>query len=110
MQLYNSTDPSLPAKERHPSLPAKERHQVCLQEIRKLVSNRITMEEERVPSVTSLWNHWLRSSWIHQMGQCSNHSDMYLSLPQPDSGWTTCEDGKCTIDWEAPEIVPYCNW
>ena len=97
VQLYNSIDPSL---------PAKERHQVWLQEIRKLVSNRITTEEERVPSVTSLWRHWLRSSWIHQMWQCSNQCDMYSSLPQPeDSGWTICEDGKYKIDWEAPEIV-----
>ena len=82
--------------------PTQTINQVWLQEIRRLVSNRITTEEERVPSVTSLWRHWLRSSWIYQMWQCSHHCDMYSSLSPPeDSGWTICEDGKYTIDWEA---------
>ena len=74
LQLYNSIDPSL---------PTMQRHQVWLQEIRRLVSNRITTEEERVLSVTSLWRHWLRLFWVHQMWLGSNQCDMYSSLPQP---------------------------
>lgn len=97
LQLYNSIDPSL---------PSMERHRVWLQEIGRLVSNRITTEEERVPSVTSLWRHWLRSSWVYQMWQCSNQCDIYSSLPKlEDSGWTICEEGRYAIDWEAPEVV-----
>ena len=96
LQLYHSTDPSL--------LPM-QRHQVWLQEIRRLVSNRITTEKW-VSSVTSLCCQRLRSSWIHQMWLRSNQCDMYSSLPQPeDSGWTICEEDRYAIDWEAPEVV-----
>ena len=50
--LYNSLDPSLQPRERHRTWPQK---------IREAVSDRITNEEERVPSFTSLWRHWLRA-------------------------------------------------
>ena len=79
IQLYNSIDKSL---------PTEERHQGWLQKIRLVVSNRILNEEDRVPSYTSLWRHWLRSCWVHQMWQQSVYPDMYSSLPLPEhSGW-----------------------
>ena len=77
--LYNSIEKSL---------PALERHKVWLQRIRQAVCNRILSEEERVPTYTSLWRHWQRSCWIHQMWQRSAYPDIYSFLPAPEkSGW-----------------------
>ena len=94
--LYNSIDPSL---------PPNKKHELWLKKIRNAVSNRITNEEERVPSFTSLWRHWLRSCWVSQMWQNSPLLDLYSSIPLPEhSGWMRHSDGSYVIDWEAPEI------
>ena len=57
-QLFNSLNPSLD--------PAAK-HRVWLQEIRSVANNRITTEEEKAPSYTSLWQHWLWSYWVTQL-------------------------------------------
>ena len=83
----------------------QERHQLWLQKIRETVAERITCEEERVPSFTALWRHWLRSCWISQLWQNSPQSDVYSQLPPPDeSGWLLHQDGSYTINWEDPEV------
>lgn len=93
--LYNSISASL---------PNRDKHELWLQEIRKIVSERILNEEERLPSITSLWRHWLRSCWVSQMWQNSSEQDMYTPLPLPEeSGWIK-SDGSYAIDWEAQEI------
>ena len=95
IQLYNSTDTQL---------SITERHQAWLQKIRQTVSNRIINEQDQIPSHTSLWRHWLRSCWVHQMWQQSIYPDMYSSLPLPElSGWIK-EDNSYAIDWEDKEI------
>ena len=63
IHLYNSIDSSL--------LP-EEKHEAWLQEIRKIVCDRILSEEDRVPSFISLWRHWMRSCWVSQMLQNSS--------------------------------------
>ena len=95
--LYNSVDHSL---------QTQQKHEIWLQKIRKVVSERITNEEERVPSFTSLWRHWLRSRWVSQMWQNSPCRDLYSSIPLPEhSGWRHHSDGTYAIEWEAlPEI------
>ena len=86
-------------------LSVTERHQAWLQKIRQTVSNRIINEEDRVPSYTSLWRHWLRSYWVHQMWQQSVHPDMYSSLPLPEhSGWIKDGEGY-VFDWEDTEVA-----
>ena len=62
MQLYNSVDDTL---------PVSERHKIWIKKLRESVSNTTLSEEDRVPTYTSLWRHWLRSSWVHQMWQNS---------------------------------------
>ena len=96
LHLYNSIDNSL---------PVLERHKVWLQRVRQAVYNRILSEEERVPTYTSLWRHWLRSCWVHQMWQISTYPDVYSSLPAPEqSGWI--KDGyNYIIDWEAADVM-----
>ena len=96
LHLFNSIDPSL---------QPKERHKVWLNTISEVVSDRIINEEDRVPTITSLWCHWLRCCWVSQMWQNSRQSDMFASLPSPeDSGWVLQADNKYSIDWEAAEV------
>ena len=95
IHLYNSLDTSL---------SNTEKHSLWLQEIRNVVSERILSEEERLPSTTSLWRHWLRSCWVSQMWQNSSEQDMYSPLPLPEeSGWMKT-DGSYVLDWEAAEV------
>ena len=97
IQLYNSLEQSL-------SIPDK--HKLWIQQIRRTVVNRVTNEEECVPSITSLWRHWTRSCWINQMWQNSHLPDMYSPLLQSEScGWLRSDDGGYHVDWEAPEII-----
>ena len=83
----------------------EKRHQLWLQKIRESVAERIICEEERVPSFTALWCHWLRSCWISQLWQNSPSSDVYSELPPPhENGWLLHQNGSYTIDWEDPEV------
>ena len=76
-----------------------------LNSIREVVSDRVIIEEDRVPTITSLWRYWLRCCWVSQMWQNSGKADMFASLASPqDSGWLVQEDGKCVFDWEATEV------
>ena len=93
--LYNSLDPSL---------QLEERHKQWLHQIREIVIDRIINEEDRVPTFTSLWRHWLRSCWVSQFWQHSNHPDIFNQLPNPEeSGWLLQCD-KYIIDWESSEV------
>ena len=90
--LYNSLDPSL---------PIEDRHKQWLHEIRETVTERLVNEEERVPTITSLWRHWLR---VSQFWQHSNHPDIFTQLPVPEEiGWLLQCD-KFAIDWESTEV------
>ena len=94
--LFNSLDASL-----EPNI----KHEVWLKQIQSVVNNRITTEEEKVPSHTSLWRHWLQTCWITQMWKNSTLPDIYSSLPPPEeSGWICESDGTYAIDWEAAEV------
>ena len=76
-----------------------------LNTIREVVSERIINEEDRVPTITSLWRHWLRCCWVSQMWQHSSQADIFMSLPPPeDSEWLRQADGNYVIDWEAAEV------
>ena len=94
--LYNSLDPSL---------QMTEKHKQWLQQIREVVGDRIINEEDRVPTFTSLWRHWLRSCWISQTWQRSSYPDIFSTLPAPElSGWVLQSDNNYVIDWESPEV------
>ena len=66
LHLYNSIDQSL---------NPQKRHKEWIENITSIVSDRIKNEEERVPSYTALWRHWLRSCWT---------GCLWLSAPAPD--------------------------
>ena len=80
-------------------------HQQWLELIREVVVECITAEEDRVPSYTALWHHWLRVCWVSQMYANSPQQDVFQNLPLPEiSGWKFSEDGRYTIDWESREV------
>ena len=73
--------------------------------IRAIVTDRITCEQDRMPSHTSMWRHWLRSCWIAQMWSNAPKEDVQHSLPQPElCGWTKNNDGSYVFDWECPSV------
>ena len=45
----------------------KDKHLEWYNTIRAIVSDRITSEQERMPTHTSMWRHWLRSCWVAHM-------------------------------------------
>ena len=82
-----------------------QKHDIWLKKIRDVVSERITSEEERVPMYSALWRHWLRSCWVSQLWQNSHLSDVYSSLPPPQThGWALSSEGTFSINWEAPDV------
>ena len=92
-QLYNS----------HVSTNINDQHRLWYDDIRQIIGDRITKEEERMPSYTSMWRHWLRSCWVAQMWQNSSKEDLFHMLPKPESsGWKVQDDGTYTVDWECP--------
>ena len=96
IHLFNSLDHSL---------DPLHRHEKWLQSIRTVVNNRITNEEEMVPSFTSLRRHWLRTCWVAQLWKESASPDIYRLLPSPEqSGWICQSDGIYVIDWEDNEV------
>ena len=87
-----------------PNHSIKEQHLQWYNEIRLIVSDRITNEEERMPTHTSMWRHWLRSCWVAKMWQNSWSGDIMHNIPNPtESGWKKHED-EIVYDWECPEM------
>ena len=96
--LYNSIDPTL---------SPQEKHKKWIEAITSVVANHIKTEEERLPSYTALWRHWLRSCWMASLWLNASLPNPRSSLPFPEnSGWLlSSERRKYTIDWEDPDIV-----
>lgn len=93
-QLYNSTDSAC---------TPEDRHKLFIQKICSINSERITSEDERMPSLSSLWRHWLRTTYTCTLWQNSHLHDAYSNLPLPEnSGWMVQEDGSYIIDWDDP--------
>ena len=81
-----------------------EQHKTWYKEIRTIISDRITNEEERPPSHTAVWRHWLRSCWVCQMWKNSPNDQLYRDLSPPEqSGRERDENGEYSVDWESPE-------
>ena len=91
-----------------PSSSSEEQHKAWYNAIRSIVSDRITNEEERMPSTTAMWRHWMRLCWIAKMWQGSTKQNPFCDLPPPEvCGWLKDDDGTCTFDWECPEVLSH---
>ena len=88
------------------STSIEQKHREWYNTIRSIVSDRISSEEERMPTITSMWRHWLRSCWVVNMWQCSTHENPYADLPKPEScGWMKSSSGHYSVDWECPAVM-----
>lgn len=96
-QLYHSIDPSL---------STEKRHEKFIEIIYSINRERLLSEDERMPSVTALYRHWLRTSYISCLWNNADNHDVYVSLPIPEeSGWLLNPDGEYTIDWEDKNMM-----
>ena len=85
---------------------AEEKHHIFIDGIRSVVNERVSAEDDKVPSTTALWRHWLRSCWVSQMWQNSCQHEVYKSLPPPQqNGWHLDKGGGYSIDWESEEVT-----
>ena len=83
----------------------KEKHLEWYNTIRAIVSDRITSEQERMPSHTSMWRHWLRSCRIACMWSNASEEDIQNSLPLPEvCGRMKTSDGSYIVDWDCPSV------
>ena len=96
LQLFNA----------HPcSTDPKEQHLLWYNDIRGIVSDHITTEEDRMPSHTSMWRHWMRCCWVAHLWGNSSKEDQLHNLPAPESsGWLRHNDGSYGFDWECPKL------
>lgn len=91
-QLYYSTDGTS---------TVMERHKAFIEKIRNINSERITSEEDRMPSISALHRHWLRTTYICNLWSNAALGNVYASLPSPqDSGWILNGNDLYSIDWE----------
>ena len=67
--------------------------------IRSIVSDRITSEAERMPTITSMWRHWLRSCWVVNVAIFNNKKSIQAS---EDSGWLKSPSGVFSMGLGLP--------
>ena len=70
-QLYHSIDKSL---------PALEKHNEFIEKICTINGERMTSEDERMPSITALYRHWLQSTYISNLWGGTTQYDVYALL------------------------------
>ena len=76
-QLYNSMT----------QIGIEEKYIEWYLNIRRVIP--ILSEDQRPPTLTSLWRHWMRSCWIKHMLENSSKADQYHGLAPPESqGWS----------------------
>ena len=98
-QLFNSIDTILQT----------DKHKKWIEKI-ITVNDYVTSVDQCVPTVTALWRHWLRVTYICEMWENSYLTDVYHSLTLPEcNGWLKANDGSYSIDWEDPEMQESIN-
>lgn len=70
--------------------------------LRQTIWDRISFEDEMIPSFESLIFHWLRSCWILHLWQQAQLNHKKLA-PLHGYGWTRDKDGKLKIHWDTDE-------
>lgn len=78
-----------------------EQHRMWLDHLRQTIWDRISSENETIPSLEALQYHWLRSCWVVHMWQQAETSDVVLA-PLDGNGWGK-EEGTTNIIWDTPE-------
>ena len=81
--------------------PASLLHQ-WIDHIRQTIWDRISFENEMIPSVTALQAHWLRSCWVLHLWQQAQSSNMVLATLH-GNGWVKDMDGKLDVFWDTED-------
>ena len=77
-------------------------HRQWLDHLRQTIWDRISFEDEMIPSLEALRYHWFRSCWILHLWQQAQCNHMQLA-PLQGHGWTRDRDGKLDIYWDTEE-------
>ena len=81
----------------------QQHHQDWLEDIRQNIADRITFDNDMIPSNEALFYHWKRSCWVLHMWRQADKNNMVLQ-PITEYGWTL-SDNKLTVVWDTPENV-----
>ena len=99
--LYGHETPVHSYNATSPSLSPIDRHKVWIHNISIVVADRIKSEEERIPTYTSLWRHWLRTCLVTNLWKHSPSPEPYDSLPPPEQcGWLKLPNCTFIINWK----------
>ena len=86
----------------------RQQHTAWLEDIRNNIWDRITFENEMMPSDDALYLHWGRSCWVLHMWRQANLNNMSLK-PITDCGWQLVGN-TLTVVWDTPKnIASICN-
>ena len=99
--FYGHTPSSLMNSFSQTNLSPLDQHRKWLNHIRQTIWDRISSENETIPSLEALHYHWLRSCWVLSMWQQAQSSQMNLASLN-GNGWEM-EDGVLKIFWDTPE-------
>ena len=101
--FYGQTPSSLMNSFAMASLSSQEQHQKWLDHIRQTIWDRISSENETIPSFEALHYHWLRSCWVLHMWQQAESNKMILA-PLDGNGWI--KKGEILeIFWDTAENI-----
>ncbi len=86
-----------------PSTAIEERHKKWLDLIRQTIWDRISTENESIPSFDALHYHWLRSCWVLHMWQQAECNEMMLASLN-GNGWIVGHQ-SIEILWDTAENI-----
>ena len=78
-----------------------QHHQAWLESIRQTIWDRITFENQMIPSDCALRLHWERNCWVLHIWQPASRNTMALE-PLSECGWSVTE-GSLNIVWDTKE-------
>ena len=79
----------------------QQQHKDWLEDIRQNIADRITFDNDMIPSIEALYYHWKRSCWVLHMWRQADKNNMVLK-PITEYSWTL-SDNKLTVVWDTPE-------
>ena len=79
-----------------------EQHTKWLDHLRQGIWDRITQENESIPSFTALQLHWKRCCWVLHMWQQAESNNVVLA-PLSSNGWARDKDGSLVICWDTED-------
>ncbi len=86
-----------------PTTTALQWHTDWVEDIRQNIWDRVTYENEIIPSTDALWRYWKRSCWVLHMWSQANQNEMHVK-PLQEYGWRLTE-GNLAIEWDSTDNI-----